>query len=201
MTFAEHVADAAYHASLVGHLVLPYDYLSRPLAKRMAIAEPWYHELMQREADAEPRACWLLRNFPMLRYRDRPADFVPPPPRSGLRSACVIGPVAYVGGAERWAESLVRSTRDCIEHFRRDCAFGNHALDHATAITEYREKKFAAFAEIVEPAADGDGLAFVLTDFSNCCDRSHMVKRFHRRERRGRGEDRDPLCALCDLSG
>ena len=130
MTFAEHVADAAYHASLVGHLVLPYDYLSRPLAKRMAIAEPWYHELMQREADAEPRACWLLRNFPMLRYRDRPADFVPPPPRSGLRSACVIGPVAYVGGAERWAEGVhdelpERTVRRLARSYVRRSTMGN----------------------------------------------------------------------------
>src|SRR5437773_6901191 len=74
-------------------------------------------------------------------------------------------------------------TLHCIEHFRRDCAFGNHALDHATAITEYREKKFAAFAEIVEPAADGDGLAFMLADFSDCSDRCHYLGDFHRREK------------------
>src|SRR5204863_3693681 len=47
----------------------------------------------------------------------------------------------------------------CVENLRRNCALRNYALDHATSVTEYREKKFAAFAEIVEPAADGDGLA------------------------------------------
>src|SRR6266705_1494285 len=70
-----------------------------------------------------------------------------------------------------------------IEHFRRNSTFGNHSLDHATAIAEDWKEELPAFAEIVEPAADGDGLAFVLADFSDCSDRCHYLGDFHRREK------------------
>ena len=56
-------------------------------------------------------------------------------------------------------------TFDRVEDFGRDGVFRNYALDDAAAVAELREEKFAAFAEVVEPSANGDGLAFVFADF------------------------------------
>ena len=58
---------------------------------------------------------------------------------------------------------------DGVEDFGRNCVLRDHALDDAAAVAELGEEEFAAFAEIVEPSADGDGLAFVFADF---CDRA-----------------------------
>ena len=42
------------------------------------------------------------------------------------------------------------------------------ALDGAGAVAKDGEEELAAFAEVVEPAAEGDGLAFVLAEGGNC---------------------------------
>ena len=39
-----------------------------------------------------------------------------------------------------------------------------HALDGSGAVAKDGEEQLAAFAEVVEPAAEGDGLAFVLAE-------------------------------------
>ena len=54
-----------------------------------------------------------------------------------------------------------------IEHFWRDRVFRDDALDDARAVAKLRKQKFAAFAQVVEPAPKGDGLAFVLADFND----------------------------------
>ena len=48
-----------------------------------------------------------------------------------------------------------------VEDFFGDGGFGDDALDGAGAVAEDGEEKLAGGAEIVEPAAEGDGLAFV----------------------------------------
>jgi len=45
-----------------------------------------------------------------------------------------------------------------------DGGFGDDALDGAGAVAEDGEEELAGGAEIVEPAAKGDGVAFVLAD-------------------------------------
>jgi hypothetical protein len=52
----------------------------------------------------------------------------------------------------------------------RDGVFRDHALYDARAVAKLGKKKFAAFAEVIEPSADGDGLAFVLADFCDGAD-------------------------------
>ena len=42
--------------------------------------------------------------------------------------------------------------------------FGDDALDGSGAVAEDGEEELAGGAEVVEPAADGDGLAFVVAD-------------------------------------
>jgi len=56
---------------------------------------------------------------------------------------------------------------DGVENLGRDGVLRDYALDNAGAVAKLGEEELAAFAEIVEPSADGDGLAFVLADF---CD-------------------------------
>src|SRR5207237_1783788 len=70
-----------------------------------------------------------------------------------------------------------------VENLRRNYALRNYALDHATCVTEERKKKFASLTQVVEPSANGDRLAFVLADFSDCTDRCHYLGDFHRREK------------------
>ena len=61
---------------------------------------------------------------------------------------------------------------DRVEHFRRDRVLGHDALNHARAVAKLREQQLPALAQVVEPAADGDRLAFVLADFCDCGYRS-----------------------------
>ena len=48
-----------------------------------------------------------------------------------------------------------------LEDLFGDGGFGDDALDGAGAVAEDGEEKLAGGAEVVEPAAEGDGLAFV----------------------------------------
>ena len=57
-----------------------------------------------------------------------------------------------------------------LEQLGRDGLLGDHALDDAAAVAKDGEQQLAAGAQVVEPAADGDGLAFVLADFANRAD-------------------------------
>ena len=56
---------------------------------------------------------------------------------------------------------------DGVENFGRDRVLRHDALNDAGAVAELREQQLSALAQVVEPAADGDGLALVLADF---CD-------------------------------
>ena len=51
-----------------------------------------------------------------------------------------------------------------FEDFFGDGGFGDDALDGAGAVAEDGEEELAGGAEVVEPAAEGDGLAFVLAE-------------------------------------
>ena len=62
---------------------------------------------------------------------------------------------------------------DRFEDFGRDGVLRHNALNDAGAVAKMREQQFAALAQVVEPAADGDGLAFVLADFG---DRSYRCR-------------------------
>ena len=57
-----------------------------------------------------------------------------------------------------------------VEDFFGDGGFGDDALDGAGAVAEDGEEEFAGGAEVVEPAAEGDGLAFVLGEGGDCGD-------------------------------
>src|SRR6266404_6202003 len=59
---------------------------------------------------------------------------------------------------------------DGIENFWRDGVLRDYALDDAGAIAKLREEELAAFAEVVEPSADGDGLAFMGADLCDGAD-------------------------------
>src|SRR5258708_20667288 len=56
---------------------------------------------------------------------------------------------------------------DSVEDFGGDGVLRDYALDDARAITKLREKELAAFAEVVEPSANGARLAFVGAAFSH----------------------------------
>ncbi len=54
------------------------------------------------------------------------------------------------------------------EGFFGDLGFGNDALDGAGAVAEGGEEEFAGGAEVVKPAAQGDGFADVLRELGDC---------------------------------
>ena len=64
----------------------------------------------------------------------------------------------FSGDGERGLEGEIF---EGFEDFFGDSGFGDDALDGAGAVAEDGEEQFAGGAEIVEPAAEGDGLAFV----------------------------------------
>src|ERR1700730_70042 len=59
---------------------------------------------------------------------------------------------------------------DSVEDFGRDSVLRDYTLNDARAVAKLREKELAALAEVVEPSADGDGLAFVGSDLCNGAD-------------------------------
>ena len=65
---------------------------------------------------------------------------------------------------------FLREAFDGVEDFGRDGVLRDDSLDDAGAVAKLREEQFAAFAEIVEPSANGDGLAFVFADFCDGAD-------------------------------
>ena len=56
---------------------------------------------------------------------------------------------------------------ECFEDFRGDAFYVGNALDGAGAVAKDGEEELAALTEVVEPTAQGDGLAFVLADGSD----------------------------------
>src|SRR6266849_998177 len=56
---------------------------------------------------------------------------------------------------------------DRVEYFRRNRVLWHHTLDHTRAVTKLRKQQLPALAQVVEPAADGDGLAFVFADLND----------------------------------
>ena len=65
---------------------------------------------------------------------------------------------------------FLREAFDGVEDFGRDSVFRDYALDDAAAVAELGKEEFAAFAEVVKPSANSDGLAFVFADFCNRAD-------------------------------
>ena len=59
---------------------------------------------------------------------------------------------------------LLREAFERFENFGRDALDVGHALDGSGAVAKDGEEKLAALAEVVEPAAERDGLAFVLAE-------------------------------------
>src|SRR5690349_16134759 len=55
---------------------------------------------------------------------------------------------------------FLRETFDGVEDFRRHSILRHDTLDEAAAVAEDGEEKFAALAQVIEPAFDGDRLAF-----------------------------------------
>ena len=49
-----------------------------------------------------------------------------------------------------------------LEHLRRDALYVGYALYGAGAVAKNGKQQLAAFAQVVEPSAQGDGLAFML---------------------------------------
>ena len=80
-------------------------------------------------------------------------------------SALIGADLAFDDDAGFLGEAL-----DGVEDFGRDGVLRDYSLDDAGAVAKLREKKLAAFAEVVEPSANGDGLAFVLADFCDGAD-------------------------------
>jgi hypothetical protein len=60
-------------------------------------------------------------------------------------------------------DSCVRPFEGC-EDLGRNALYVGHALDGAGAVAKDGKEKLAALAEVVEPAAEGDGLAFMLAE-------------------------------------
>jgi hypothetical protein len=57
-----------------------------------------------------------------------------------------------------------------LENLRGDALYVGHALDGAGAVAKDGKEELAALAEVVEPAAEGDGLAFMLADGGDSSD-------------------------------
>ena len=81
------------------------------------------------------------------------------------RSALVSANLAFDNDAGFLGEAL-----DGVENFGRNGVLRDYALDDARAVAKLGKKELAAFAEVVEPSADGDRLAFVLADFCDSAD-------------------------------
>ena len=65
---------------------------------------------------------------------------------------------------------LLRQAFERVPQLGRDLAFDHHALHQAGAVADDGEEQFAALPQVVEPAANGDRLAFMtaeLRDSSN----------------------------------
>ena len=66
---------------------------------------------------------------------------------------------------------FLRQRLDRVEDFRRNGVLRHDALNDAGAVAKLRKQQLPALAQVVEPAADGDGLAVVLADFCDGGDR------------------------------
>ena len=99
---------------------------------------------------------------------------------------------------------FLRQALDRVEYFGGHRVLWNHSLNHAAAVAKNGEEKLSAFAQVVEPAANGDGLAVVLADFRDCRDMAmSFAEPFHRRARRVRPRTmtREVSAILGDLGG
>src|ERR1700690_356296 len=101
------------------------------------------------------------------------------------RSALVGANLAFDDDAGFLGEAL-----DGLEHFGRNRIFRDYALDDAGAVAKLGEKKLAAFAQVVEPSSDGDGLALVCADFCDSAD-GRWHRNFSPPRRRVRREKAD----------
>jgi hypothetical protein len=67
-----------------------------------------------------------------------------------------------------------------VEDFRRHGVLWDYALNDAGAVAKLREEQLAAFAQVIEPASDGNRLAVVFTDFCDGGNRHRVkVSKFH----------------------
>ena len=62
---------------------------------------------------------------------------------------------------------LLGQVLDGVEKFGRDSVLGDDTLNDPAAIAKDGEQQLAALAQVIEPAAKGDGLAFMLADFAD----------------------------------
>ena len=70
---------------------------------------------------------------------------------------------------ERWSALL--------EHLLADRLLRHHALDEAGAVAQLQEVDLPARAAVVQPAAQRDGLPFVLRDVFDVRDLCHQSRR------------------------
>ena len=81
-------------------------------------------------------------------------------------SALVGAHLAFNNDTRFLGQALYR-----VEDFGRDRILGHDALNNTRAIAKLREQQLPTLAQVVEPAANGDALAFVLADFDDRSDR------------------------------
>ncbi len=65
---------------------------------------------------------------------------------------------------------FLRESFDSVEHLGRYGILGHHALNDTGAVAKLREQQLPALAQVVEPAADRNRVAFVLADFCDGTD-------------------------------
>ena len=66
---------------------------------------------------------------------------------------------------------LLREAFECLEDFGRNALDVGYALDGAGAVAKDGKEQLAALAQVVEPSAQGDGLAFMLAEGGDGGDR------------------------------
>ncbi len=88
-----------------------------------------------------------------------------------IELVAAMGPLVGANLAFDNDARLLRQGLDRIEHFRRDRVLRHNPLNDARAVAKLREQQLATFAQVVEPTADRDRLAFMLADFGNRSDR------------------------------
>ena len=77
------------------------------------------------------------------------------------------GPLVRTDFAAHDDRAFLRQRLDARENFFRHAGFMRDTLDGAGAIAKNRKDKLAGFAQVVEPSAQGDGLAVVLANRGN----------------------------------
>ena len=96
-----------------------------------------------------------LRN-PLHHLHGADVEFVPP------GRALVGADLAFDDDTRFLGQTL-----DRVEHLRGNGVLRDHTLDEPAAVPEDRKQQFPALAQVVQPAADGDTMAVVFSDFGD----------------------------------